>query len=383
MVEIEPNVYNAVFPSYECLDTILYYLSAESTLGEVTTDPFNAPEQTYSAFVVSEIKSIVSYDFETDSGWTVQNTDLQDGAWERAVPNGGGSRGDPPSDFDGSGNCYVTDNDPGNSDVDGGPTRLISPTLDLSNATNPLLSYARWFTNDDQDVDRLDVEISNNDGSSWVLVESVPDTVGWFVQTIQIRDFIEPTSEMRLRFSVTDDPNNSVTEAALDAFEIFELICEDTGQIVLPTGFTIIRGRLVSGDVTDLHHSDNSYLVVQPGITQDPNEPPVWLELDGTAPTDTPTGLKFTLETNVSTPGVTQTILLYDYVAQAYEEVDSRTAPFGNDLIVEIQVDGDPSRFIEPETMAVKAQLTWLPGPLVIEYPWNVNIDQANWRVTP
>ena len=83
------------------------------------------------------------------------------------------------------------------------------------------------------------------------------------------------------------------------------------------------------------------------------------------------------------TPGVTQRIELFDYVTESYEEVDSRTASLNEDSVVEVIVEGDPSRFIDPETLEVKAQLTWKPGPLVILYPWNVGIDQAVWKITP
>ncbi|MEO1278299.1 MAG: hypothetical protein AAFV77_05025, partial [Planctomycetota bacterium] len=85
--------------------------------------------------------------------------------------------------------------------------------------------YARWFTNDDQDVDRLDVEVSNDGGSTWTTIESVGDTVGWVKQTWTISDFVPVTSQMRFRFLATDNPNDSVTEAAVDAFQIFTLSC--------------------------------------------------------------------------------------------------------------------------------------------------------------
>jgi len=166
-------------------------------------------------------------DFEDDQGWTVQNDpSLTDGAWERGIPIGGGERGDPPTDYDGSGKCYVTDNVPGNSDVDGGPTMLISPTIDASGGEEVFISYARWFTNDNRDIDRLDVHVSNDDGNSWVLVESVPDTAGWIYTGFKVSDFVTPTSQMKVRFSASDNPNNSVTEAGIDAFKAVMVECD-------------------------------------------------------------------------------------------------------------------------------------------------------------
>jgi hypothetical protein len=223
--EIGEGVFRATVPGAGCDDVPQFYMSAEGDGGTVVTLPSNAPESVFS-YEIGEVVVAYTQDFETDDGWTVENEALEDGAWERGIPAGGGDRGDPPSDFDGSGNCFVTDNADDNSDVDGGPTRLISPRLDATTIPDPAVSYARWFTNDDLDADRLDVEISDDDGATWTLLESVPNSPGWQVKSFRIADFVEPNDQIRLRFSATDNPNDSVTEAAVDAIEINALVCE-------------------------------------------------------------------------------------------------------------------------------------------------------------
>lgn len=220
------NSYQATLPPAFCEDAPEFYVSAQGDGGATVTSPPDAPASFYSAEVGTLTASFAD-NFQADQGWTVENVSLTDGQWERAIPAGGGNRGDPPADFDGSGFCYVTDNADGNSDVDGGPTRLISPTLDMSGPGDWRVRYAGWFTNDDNDIDRLDVHISNNNGASWTLVESVPNSQGWVVRTIRVADFVTPTATMKLRFSATDNPNDSVTEAGLDAFEVFTLSCTD------------------------------------------------------------------------------------------------------------------------------------------------------------
>ncbi|MFG0285641.1 MAG: hypothetical protein ACF8R7_14580 [Phycisphaerales bacterium JB039] len=67
--------------------------------------------------------------------------------------------------------------------------------------------------------------MSNDGGLSWTLIESTGHTTGWNVLTWRIEDFLPLTSQMRFRFSCTDNPNDSVTEGGLDAFAIFELSC--------------------------------------------------------------------------------------------------------------------------------------------------------------
>ena len=161
--------------------------------------------------------------FATDPpGWTVEHIDLQDGPWEWGDPAGGGVRYDPPDDFDGDGACYLTDNQYGSSDVDGGPTRLISPILDLSGG-NATLEYAYWFGWDDgQGDDSLKVEVSTDAGGSWTEVADHSDIVvlEWRTNSLLLDDFVTPSDTTQIRFSAKDNPNNSVVEAGIDAVTI-------------------------------------------------------------------------------------------------------------------------------------------------------------------
>lgn len=176
--------------------------------------------------------------------------------------------------------------------------------------------------------------------------------------------------------------DNSYGWGMLDCFEAVQMAL-GMRNIFLPEDFNVIRGNHTGGELADLFSSDDSRLVLQPGLTQNPDEPPVWVELTGTAPTDTPSAMSFLFEGNVNTPGVTQTISLFDYVAGQYEEMDSRAGSLNVDESIEIVVDGDPSRFVNSETLEIKAELTWKPPPLVLMFPWSVEIDQAVWAIDP
>ncbi|MGI9013320.1 MAG: M14 family zinc carboxypeptidase [Phycisphaerales bacterium] len=248
------NIFQASLPAAPCNSVVQYYFAASTTDGDDATSPETAPAEVYQAISIG-VTTLFADDFETDTGWTVESINLTDGAWERGVPVGGGDRFDPPADYDGTGQCYLTDNVDGDSDVDGGPTRLISPVFDLS-AGDAEISYARWFANDDNDADRLDVHISNDNGSSWTLVESVGNTGGWSTYSFTVSSVIAPTSQMRLRFSATDNPNNSVTEAAIDAVAIERFFCD---SITLES-FDISFGSLRSGGLVEARESDDQFL---------------------------------------------------------------------------------------------------------------------------
>ena len=90
--------------------------------------------------------------------------------------------------------------------------------------------YARWFIGGE--TDRMTVEVSDDDGDTWTLVESFSsDPKGWSVFDFDPAEFVDLTDAMRLRFSAADITNNSLTEAGLDALLIEGIGCQEDGCV--------------------------------------------------------------------------------------------------------------------------------------------------------
>lgn len=239
MVVVSPNVYDAAFPAIPCGSIVDFYFSAESTEAELVENPLLAPFEHYSALVAgaNEIETFDD-DFETDLGWIPSQVgEPFDGAWVRAVPvpNSICDRGNPDTDADGSGKCWVTDNDAANcnSDVDNGSAILTSPIMDAS-VGDPVITYWRWFSNTystNPFEDSMYVEVSDDGGSSWVPLETVgpsgPEVLGgWYQKSFAVTDFVAPTDRFRIRFTAEDIGGASVVEAAVDGVRLTGLGCD-------------------------------------------------------------------------------------------------------------------------------------------------------------
>jgi hypothetical protein len=227
--------YDATFPAFDCGANVDWYISVDTTDGDTIVDPYGAPGNSWNAMAYSG-GLYFNDDFQTDQGWTVSG-DATDGQWNRGVPAGGGDRCDPPTDGDGSGSCYLTDNVDGNSDVDGGTTILTSPVMDASEA--PVLSYSRWYNNglscDGQDSqnDYFYVDISSDGGASWMNLETVgpvnESNGGWYAVEYDLSSVagFEPSANFMVRFVCGDLGTGSVIEAGVDAVDLSRTYCDE------------------------------------------------------------------------------------------------------------------------------------------------------------
>jgi len=225
--------FSTASPQIDCGQTLSFYFQGTDNDGLVKTLPADGAASAFTAEVFSSVDLVFADNFQTNNGWSVSGS-VDDGAWERAIPAGGGGRGDPVSDFDGSGRCYLTDNVEGNSDVDGGTTTLTSPAMDASGAGIPTLSYALWYSNNIGEIDdTMFVEISNNNGGSWQSLDSIGpgDPAaggGWNTYSFDLSQiYASPSSQVRIRFMAGDTGVGSVVEAGVDAVAINLLSCED------------------------------------------------------------------------------------------------------------------------------------------------------------
>ncbi len=220
---ISGETWQATLPAAACADTPDFYVSVEGTATGIVTVPNNAPISTFSA-IIGVVVTSADINFESDPGWTLSGSPSS-GAWVRAVPGNFG-QADPPSDADGSGQCYVTGNTAG--ETLNGITTLTTPPYDASGPGT--LSYDYWVkvfgvsNGSTSGGDALTVEFATNAaGTNWVLART-HNTVQsvWNTSVIQIGPgmTIPSTPTLHLRFTGSETQFPTPFEAGIDALTI-------------------------------------------------------------------------------------------------------------------------------------------------------------------
>ncbi len=234
--------FTATLPGCNCGQQLDWYVSAQLSNGGTVqyTSPTTAPANFYSADAVDTLVTVYANDMEgATTGWTVtNNASLTTGAWAVGDPVGttsGTSVAEPADDHTAAPGvkCWVTYPAPAgtsasSSDVDGGPTVLQSPDIAIG-GQDVTISYARWFFCNDAlvpaEVDTLLVELQV-DAGPWRTVEATSTNSGtWVVRDTVLSTLNAPGQTLRVRFTVNDAGNNSLTESAIDDFVVSRPDC--------------------------------------------------------------------------------------------------------------------------------------------------------------
>jgi V8-like Glu-specific endopeptidase len=207
------------FPATACGAEVSYYFSAQGAGGSMVTFPPSAPGVTLRALSSEPMVEIASANGESSDDWTVENTGVFSGGWERGVPNLADRGGGPVTDADGSGACWTTGL--GTSvNLNGGPTVLTTPDYDLGGATGAVFADVSLYMNADGGSDVLRVQASADGGASWTPIEDLGSTPGWSPRSYGISEVFPGASSVRLRFVVADAGGSDTIEAGVDGFAL-------------------------------------------------------------------------------------------------------------------------------------------------------------------
>ena len=120
-------------------------MSSEGSIEDITVNVYDEDNYIYSQslqIITGETEIFINENFEQQNNWIIgdEDDDASAGIWELDIPNAtydeSGNLVQPNEDHTSNGtSCYLTENStnpnsPGQSDVDGGKTTLLSPIYD-------------------------------------------------------------------------------------------------------------------------------------------------------------------------------------------------------------------------------------------------------------
>jgi len=252
--------FEGTLPPALCGSDVEYYVQGETMSGRGFAFP-SAIDGTPEPITASAAERELAFedDMESDRGWSVgaPGDTATTGVWNRVDPQPTDAQ--PGNDHTPAGTlCWVTDGFSGGSlgarDVDDGATTLTSPPLDVTGGSggfdDALITYWLWHeTLNTGGEDLLAVEVSGNGGASWTRVEEPGVTGGaWQRRSFRVAEFVEATSEVRVRFIAADFAPGSIVEAAVDDVRVESAGCYNPADIAEPRG--VLDGADVSAFVS-------------------------------------------------------------------------------------------------------------------------------------
>ncbi|MEE2718541.1 MAG: dockerin type I domain-containing protein, partial [Planctomycetota bacterium] len=157
-----------------------------------------SPIASVTILVASGPQDFIAFDMEEDPGWSME------GLWAWGVPQGGGGQyGYPDPTGGATGSNVVGYNLAGDYENNRAERALTTGTLDCSDASNVELVFMRWLNVETSTYDHASIEVSDNDGLTWVQIwentSEVTDN-SWQEVSYDISDVADGSESVKIRW---------------------------------------------------------------------------------------------------------------------------------------------------------------------------------------
>ncbi len=151
-----------------------------------------------------------------------------------------------------------------------------------------------------------------------------------------------------------------------------------TDNVILPTAFTVTRGALQSGNLSDLFDSDDAYVNVEARRPTEIAAASVEIVVEGTSPTETPSSLTLTVEMATSGAPTLMRVEAFNFQTGTWVTVDERTGQ-GTDTSIQVSLS-NPAQFVETGTGAVRVRIG-VHDRGVTYISWGGRFDLVRWTI--
>ncbi len=180
-----------------------------------------------------------------------------------------------------------------------------------------------------------------------------------------------------LRHSDTASNNGSAIVAQIGVDNIFAI----PGQQVLASSYIFGPGLNISGNLTNIVASDNSYLVGQVNVAAEETGDPVTIDFELTSPYTNPTAIDIISETKGEVPDIYVYADLLNWNTGLFE-------PIGESQLSTIDVQkffratGNFTRFVKAVTKQMRLRFHFAVPASETDLPWKVWIDRLTLQVS-
>jgi hypothetical protein len=228
----------------------------------------------------------------------------------------------------------------------------------------------------------IDQDPNNNWTSNWS-----NGRLSWSTQTFQQNpnaNSLKYGSVFNFWFTANAAPVNSCANIGLFKPDTVMLLSADTKAppmgAIRPDSWMLVGGQYGGGDVASLYARDGNRLLIQ--IVDELNVTDAVYDVFGTSPCPDPSAIRLNLTSQTDRPPSLQFVQLWNFTTNAWETIDTRTAPT-TETQIQVSVTSNAARFVGVNNQ-MRARVThMLIQDEAQTRVWNSWFDETTWTVTP